>query len=105
MNTAAHHLPPNPRDPEHLHEMLDNAGLEVEQSKVNVFRLEFDKGEDIYDFGYEGGWFIQFFRQLSVTPKVRSRFNWSLRACQLLRLLPRPWVTTMETVVVAARKR
>lgn len=102
--TLQSHLPPNPRDPEHLAAQLKDAGLRVVDQRVTHHPLTFKDGKDLYEFGLRGGWWVDLYKRLGITEKDTRWMTLAMRTCQLLRLIDRNCTTSMETCVVLAQR-
>lgn len=104
-DSAEEMLPPIPQDGRALAQWLDDAGFDVDFQHDNLHKIVFESGEEVYRFGQEGGWWLELYDMLNVTEKDIGRIHLAMRACQLLRLLPKPCTTQIETCVVSAVKR
>lgn len=103
--TVEQELPPVPRDPDDLCAHLERGGFEVKEVRARVHPLRFKDGRALYEFGREGGWWLDLYQRMSVTERSVPWLHLGLRACQLLRLLDRDCTTSMETCAVVARLR
>jgi SAM-dependent methyltransferase len=103
--TVEQELPPVPRDPDDLCAHLERGGFEVVDVRARVHPLRFRNGRALYEFGREGGWWLDLYQRMSVTERSVPWLHLGLRACQLLRLLDRDCTTSMETCAVVARLR
>lgn len=102
--TAEANLPPLPKDPADLCRRLTEGGFEVVEVRTRQHTIRFKNGRALYDFGREGGWWLDLFQRLSLTSRSVPWMHLGLRACQLLGLIDKQCTTTMETCSVIARR-
>jgi SAM-dependent methyltransferase len=103
--TVASHLPPLPKNADDLCRMVTDGGFEVLEVRTRHHTMTFKNGRALYDFGREGGWWLDLIQRLGVTTKSLPWVHASLRACQLFGLIDKNCTTTMETCTAVVRKR
>jgi SAM-dependent methyltransferase len=103
--TVASHLPPLPKSPDDLGRMLTESGFELLDVRTRHHTMTFKDGRALYDFGREGGWWLDLIQRLGVTAKSLPWVHASLRACQLFGLIDKNCTTTMETCTAVVKKR
>ena len=103
--TLEKEMPPVPRDPADLRAQLEERGFEIVEERSRTHALRFADGRALYEFGREGGWWLDLYQRLGITERSVPWMHLALRACQLLRLIDRECATSMETCAVIARRR
>jgi trans-aconitate methyltransferase len=93
--TVEANLPPLPKSPDVLCRQLEAGGFDVIETKIRQHVIRFANGRALYDFGREGGWWLDLYQRLGVTSRSVPWMHLALRAC----------TTTMETCTVLARRR
>jgi SAM-dependent methyltransferase len=103
--TVQKEMPPVPKDADDLRKHLEQGGFDVVEMRPQVHPIEFPDGRSIYRFGIEGGWWLDLYQRLGITDRSIWWIHLALRTCQLLGLIDKPCLTSIETVAVIARRR
>lgn len=102
--TIEANLPPVPKSAAALSERLVEGGFEVLDVKTRTHPLRFKSGRALYDFGLEGGWWLDLYQRLALTSRSVPWMHVAMRVCQLIGLLDWQCTTSMETCSVIARR-
>ena len=102
--TLEKNLPPVPKDAAQLCQQLEAGGFAIVDVRTRTHPLRFKDGRALYEFGLEGGWWLDLYQRLSLTSRSVTWMHLAMRACQLIGLLDKQCTTSMETCPVIARR-